>query len=264
MVDETTMKPLKEKKVKDVKPTTAENDVFEMIKTILIAIVVAVTIRTVAYEPFSIPSGSMIPTLLVGDYLFVSKYSYGYSQYSLPLKIATFPGRVFYKEPQRGDVVVFKKPTNPNIDYIKRIIGLPGDDVRVIEGRLYVNKQLIPRELSDSYPLIEPFGGQANYNQYTETLPNSLTHEIIERSDDSDLDNTIAYRVPEGHFFMMGDNRDGSQDSRVLDQVGYVPVENLVGRAEMIFFSVDQGAKAWQFWRWPWTIRFDRLFQKIQ
>ena len=253
-----------EKAVKQVKPVNAENDLFEMIKTIVIAIIVAVTIRTVAYEPFSIPSGSMIPTLLVGDYLFVSKYSYGYSQYSLPMKIITFPGRIFYKEPKRGDVAVFKKPTNPNIDYIKRIIGLPGDTIRVIEGRLYINGELIKRDLTDSYPLNDPFSGETTYKQYNETLPNGVVHKIIERSDSGPLDNTISYKVPKGHFFMMGDNRDGSQDSRVLEQVGYVPVENLVGHAEMIFFSLDEGVKAWQIWKWPKAIRFNRLFQTIK
>ena len=263
MVEETAMNT-QEKPVKEVKPANAENELFEMIKTIVIAIIVAVTIRTAAYEPFSIPSGSMIPTLLVGDYLFVSKYSYGYSQYSLPMKLITFPGRIFYKDPQRGDVVVFKKPTNPNIDYIKRIIGLPGDTVRVIEGRLYVNQELVARDLTDSYPLSEPFGSETTYKQYDETLPNGVVHKIIERSDISELDDTIRYEVPVGHFFMMGDNRDGSQDSRVLNQVGYVPVENLVGRAEMIFFSLEEGTKAWEVWKWPWAIRFDRLMQKIQ
>lgn len=252
------------KKPKKIEKAPAENSLFEMIKTIVIAMFVAVTIRTVAYEPFSIPSGSMIPTLQVGDYLFVSKYSYGYSQYSLPFKMVTFPGRLFYTEPERGDVAVFKKPTSPNIDYIKRIIGLPGDTVRMVEGRLYVNKQQVERELVDSYPLAEPFGGEKNYNQYQETLPNGVRHLIVEQSDNAVLDNTMEFKVPAGHFFVMGDNRDGSQDSRVMKQVGYVPVENLVGRAEMIFFSVEGGTKAWQIWKWPWTIRFNRLFQKIK
>lgn len=252
-----------EKAKKKIQETNAESSIFEMIKTIVIAILVAVTIRTVAYEPFSIPSGSMIPTLLVGDYLFVSKYSYGYSQYSLPMKVLTFPGRIFYKEPQRGDVAVFKKPTNPNIDYIKRIIGLPGDTVRVIEGRLYINKKIVARDLTDSYPLAEPFGFQESYREFNETLPNGVEHKIVERTDSGELDDTIRYEVPAGHFFMMGDNRDGSQDSRVLNQVGYVPVENLVGRAEVIFFSIEEGAKAWQVWKWPWTVRFGRLFQPI-
>ncbi len=248
---------------KTIEPASAENGLFEVIKTIAIALVVAVTIRTVAYEPFSIPSGSMIPTMLVGDYLFVSKYSYGYSQYSLPFRLVNFPGRLLYKQPKRGDVAVFKKPTNPSIDYIKRIIGLPGDTIRMIEGRLYINQELVERQLVDSYPLQDPFDIETIYNQYIETLPNGVQHQIIERSDNDHLDNTIAYTVPHNSFFVMGDNRDGSQDSRVMSQVGFIPYENLVGRAEVIFFSVSDGAKAWEFWKWPWTLRFNRIFKKI-
>ncbi len=251
------------KQAKELKPANAENDLFEMIKTIAIAIVVAVGIRTVAYEPFSIPSGSMLPTLLVGDYLFVSKYSYGYSRYSLPMQIVSFSGRIMYKPPKRGDVVVFKKPSDPSIDFIKRIVGLPGDTVRVIEGRLYINQEMVERELTDIYPIKEPFGNDTEHQKYNETLPNGVVHEIIERSDMSEMDNTISYKVPEGHIFAMGDNRDGSQDSRVLDQVGFVPIENIVGRAELIFFSLDHDTHAWEIWKWPWAIRFERLFQKI-
>lgn len=235
----------------------------ENIKTILWAVLIAITIRTVAFEPFNIPSGSMIPTLLVGDYLFVSKYSYGYSRFSLPYGLDLFPGRIFYRAPDRGDVAVFKLPTDGKTDYIKRIVGLPGDTIQVTGGVLNINGQPVKRErVTDE---IEQRGtSTVRIAQYIETLPNGKRHRIREeRGDEGMLDNTPPYTVPAGHFFAMGDNRDNSQDSRVLSEVGFIPAENLVGRAEILFFSTDGTARWFEIWKWPTAIRYGRLFNTI-
>jgi signal peptidase I len=235
----------------------------ENIKTIVWAVLIAITIRTVAFEPFNIPSGSMIPTLLVGDYLFVSKYSYGYSRFSLPYGLDLFPGRIFYQPPERGDVAVFKLPTDGKTDYIKRIIGLPGDTIQVQGGILSINGQPVKRErVADE---IEQRGNSTlRIAQYIETLPNGKRHRIREeRGDDGALDNTPPYTVPAGHFFAMGDNRDNSQDSRVLSDVGFIPAENLVGRAEILFFSTNGTARWFEIWKWPTAIRYGRLFNTI-
>src|SRR5262249_28891757 len=206
----------------------------------------------------------MKPTLLIGDYLFVSKWSYGYSRYSLPLGLPLFSGRIFGASPQRGDVAVFKRPTDPQVDYIKRIIGLPGDRIQVKEGILYINGQAVQRQKIEDYVEQRGLGIETRWTQYIETLPNGVQHRIIERSDDEVLDNTDVYVVPPDHYFAMGDNRDNSQDSRVLDAVGYIPAENLVGRAEFIFFSTNGEAEIWQFWKWPEAIRWDRIFHSAQ
>ena len=234
----------------------------ELVKTVVYAVLIALAVRTFAYEPFSIPSGSMIPTLLVGDYLFVSKFSYGYSRYSLPLNLPLIPGRIFVTEPERGDVVVFKLPTDNKTDYIKRIVGLPGDRIQVVEGILHINGEPVEREFVGDYAVPDSYGNVRRYNRYIETLPNGRQHYIIEISDHEGADNTDVYNVPEGHYFAMGDNRDSSRDSRFLRDVGYIPLNNLVGRAEFIFFSVD--GDAWKVWDWYRTLRFDRFLQGIQ
>ncbi len=233
----------------------------EMVKTVLYAAAIAIAVRTGAYEPFSIPSGSMKPTLLVGDYLFVSKFSYGYSRHSLPFSLPLIPGRVMYREPVRGDVAVFKKPTDNKTDYIKRIIGLPGDRIQVVGGILRINDKPVERKRVDDFVSRDQNGYVRRFARYVETLPNGRKHFILEESDHSQADNTGVYTVPEGHFFAMGDNRDNSQDSR-FPNVGFVPAVNLVGRAEVLFFSID-GA-VWRFWKWPSTIRFGRLFGGIE
>lgn len=235
---------------------------WETVKTLVYAVLIALFIRTVAFEPFNIPSGSMIPTLLVGDYLFVSKYSYGYSRYSLPLGLPLIPGRIFGNLPERGDVAVFKLPKDNSTDYIKRIVGLPGDRVQVARGRLLVNGAPVDRRRVEDYPG-GLFGSGAP--QFVETLPGGKTHLIVERRGDfGGLDNTAVYTVPDRHVFAMGDNRDDSLDSRVLGQVGFIPVENLVGRAEFLFFSHDSSAFLWEIWKWPMAIRWSRLFQAIE
>jgi signal peptidase I len=240
----------------------------ESIKTIVYAALIAVSIRTVAFEPFNIPSGSMIPTLLVGDYLFVSKYSYGYSRHSMPFSPNIFEGRIFGSLPKRGDVAVFKLPRDGSTDYIKRIIGLPGDRIQMRAGILYLNGAAVRREMLGPYT-VEGDGPRITVRRFREFLPAidaapSVAHEILEASDDAPLDNTPEFRVPAGHVFAMGDNRDNSLDSRAMNAVGFIPVENLVGRAEFIFFSVDGSASLWQVWAWPFAIRWSRLFSAVR
>ncbi len=239
----------------------------ETVKTVIYAIVIAVVIRTVAFEPFNIPSGSMIPTLLVGDYLFVSKFSYGYSRYSLPSFMEIpFSGRIFGSLPHRGDVAVFRLPRDPSIDYIKRIIGLPGDTVQMINGQLNINGTAVPRKPDGDF-LAEGEGPGMLLKRYLETLPDGPAHDILKAGDDQPLDNTPAYKVPPGDVFVMGDNRDNSLDSRVpADRggVGFVPLENLVGRADFIFFSIDATDPWWEVWEWPLEIRWSRLFTGIR
>ncbi|WP_246149157.1 signal peptidase I [Skermanella pratensis] len=235
----------------------------ETIKTVVYAVVIAFGVRTFAYEPFNIPSGSMIPTLLVGDYLFVSKFSYGYSKYTVAFGAPLFDGRLFYTKPERGDVAVFKLPRDNRTDYIKRIVGLPGDRIQVINGVLHINGEAVKRDRVEDFVTTDQFGRQIRVAQYVETLPNGRQHRIIEESDNASLDNTQVYVVPEDHFFAMGDNRDNSLDSRVGAMVGFIPVENLVGRAEFLFFSIDDGARFWEFWKWPWAVRFGRVFDGV-
>ena len=237
--------------------------IVDTIKTVVYAVLIALVVRTVAYEPFNIPSGSMVPTLLVGDYLFVSKFSYGYSRYSLPFGLPVFSGRIFFHPPDRGDVIVFKLPTDNSTDYIKRVIGLPGDHIQMKGGNLYINDQLVQRRRTQDYLYQEGNGTVIPLAQYIETLPNGRQHLIIKMGDNGPLDNTPVYDVPSGDYFMMGDNRDNSQDSRVLSAVGYVPAENLIGRAEFIFFSTDGSARLWEIWKWPFAIRYSRLFRGV-
>ena len=261
----------------------SESGIGETIKVVLQALAIALIVRTFLFQPFNIPSGSLVPTLLVGDYLFVSKYSYGYSKHSFPFSPDIFQGRVFGSAPKRGDIVVFKLPRDGQTDYIKRVVGLPKDKIQMIDGRLYVNGKLTPRQEIAPYVTADAFGKDGPVPTYNETLPddamqpNGVTHRVIERDGDrGTLDNTGVFEVPEGKYFMMGDNRDNSTDSRVPIEsgVGFVPFENIVGRAEIIFFSIktrpgppgangDLTEPAWQFWRWPWTVRWERLFQTV-
>ena len=255
------MKPESGKLERSFMATNKSHGFWELVKTIVYAVLIAIAVRTFLFEPFSIPSGSMIPTLLVGDYLFVSKYSYGYSRYSLPLGLPLFSGRLLASPPERGDVVVFKLPTDNSTDYIKRVIGLPGDRVQLRSGIVYINDEPVRRQPLGKYVLGNGSAAQT-LQLYKEILPNGRAHEIIEVSDNGPFDNTGVYTVPEGHYFLMGDNRDSSRDSRFLGEVGYVPLENLIGKAQVIFFSVDGGAL--KFGQWYRTVRFGRLFQGIE
>jgi signal peptidase I len=248
---------------------TKEGGWRETIRTVAYALLIALVIRTLLYQPFNIPSGSMKSTLLVGDYLFVSKLAYGYSRYSFPWGIVPFKGRIFATEPKRGDVIVFKPPRDNSTDYIKRVIGLPGDEIEVRDAIVYINGQAAPQTPAGEY-----IGPEENWRpkpRYIETLPNGIKHYVLHWQRAADLDNAGPFKVPAGHYFMMGDNRDDSIDSRVQNPrygVGYVPFANLVGRADIIFFSASvDDPNAFRLsgpWTWPSDIRWGRIFNLVR
>jgi signal peptidase I len=239
-----------------------EGGVAETIRVVLQGLLIALVIRILLFQPFSIPSGSMMPTLLIGDYLFVSQYSYGYSRYSLPFSPPLFSGRIFASPPERGDVVVFRLPRDDSTHYIKRVIGFPGDRIRMIDGLLHINGVPVKRERIGDF--IDDENGGARVRRWRETLPNGVSYQTLDLEENGFLDNTEEYLVPPGHYFMMGDNRDDSADSRVPSAVGYVPFENLVGKAQIIFFSIGDDEPAWHIWSWPWAVRWSRLLTIIR
>lgn len=233
----------------------------ETVQTILIALLLAVLFRTFAFEPYTVPTGSMKPEIEEGDYLFISKYAYGYSRYSFPFSIPIIEGRAFHKSPKRGDVAVLKHPKDPKTIYIKRIIGLPGDKIQVNRGILSINGQSVELERIGEYEYND--GTERKKSLFNETLPNGKQHEIIQDNIYAPMQNTGIYTVPEKHVFVMGDNRDGSKDSRYSDAVGFIPEENLIGRAEIFFFSIRPNKDWWAFWSWYDRLRFERFFKNV-
>jgi signal peptidase I len=243
--------------------TGAVHEIVEIIKTVVYALLIALFLRVLLFQPFTIPSASMEPNLLEGDYIIVSKYSYGYSHHSIPLSPPIFKGRIMERTPARGDIIVFKLPSNTKIDYIKRLVGLPGDRIQMREGLLYINGRQVPRE---------QVGGEATdldfhaVKQFRETFPNGRSFLTDDRGTDQDLDNTEVFVVPEGYYFFMGDNRDNSLDSRVAPPVGvgFVPAENLIGRAQIILLSWDPEASIFKPWTWFLNVRLDRFFHVLK
>ncbi len=237
------------------------------IKTILQALVIALVIRSILFQPFSIPSGSLIPTLFVGDYVMVSKFSYGWSRFSVPFISDLLPaGRLWAASPKRGDVAVFKLPSDHSTDFIKRVIGLPGDRIQMKAGRLFINGVMAPREADGLFPVRDALGRVFAAPRYIETLPNGVRHAVIEIDGDTGAyDNTPEIVVPPDQYFVMGDNRDNSDDSRMI---GSIPLENFVGKAQVTFFSIgsdpsDATASVLKVWEWPSTLRIGRLFKSI-
>ncbi|MEM9574210.1 MAG: signal peptidase I [Pseudomonadota bacterium] len=241
------------------KKETTSGGIGETVSVIIQALVLALIIRTLLFQPFSIPSGSMRPTLLEGDYLFVTKWAYGYSKHSMPFSPDLFEGRIWAEDPKRGDVAVFKFPPNPSLDYIKRVVGLPGDTIQMKAGQLFINGTAVEREKVGQIDDIDITEVDRPVDVYRETLPNGVSYTTLDVSEGTVGDDTREFVVPDGHFFAMGDNRDNSSDSRF--NVGFVPMENLVGRANIVFFSIAGGASPIEIWRWPSEVRTDRLFK---
>ena len=240
-----------------------KNFIIENTKTIFFALVIAIIIRSLLIQPFYIPSSSMEPTLLIGDRLFVTKYSYGYSKHSFPFSPPIINGRLFSNEPKVGDVIVFKTPADNRTDYIKRLIGLPGDNIQFINGDLFINNNKILKSTVSKSDTIYCGNQTIEVNTFEEKLTNGKIHRTVYLKNYS-FQNSDVFTVPAEHYFFLGDNRDCSKDSRYLTSVGYVHEDNLVGKAQFIFFSSDfRIASIFSFWKWHKTIRFDRFFKRI-
>ncbi len=238
--------------------------IVENIKTIFGAILIAVIIRSLLFQPFYIPSSSMEPTLLIGDRIFVSKYTYGYSRHSFPFSPKIFNNRIMKKPPKQGDLIVFKTPADNRTDYIKRLIGLPGDEIQFIDGEIYINNNKIIRQDSNEVKTVRCGKFSFNVNAYQETLPNGVKHLAVYNQLGS-LQNSQMFKVPENHYFLLGDNRDCSKDSRYLKDVGYVNNINLVGKAQIIFFSNDTvKSRILKFWNIKNSFRIERTFKKVR
>jgi signal peptidase I len=245
----------------------AVNEIVEIIKTVVYALLIALFLRVLFFQPFTIPSASMEPNLLEGDYIIVSKFSYGYSRHSIPFSPGLFEGRILEKSPQRGDIVVFKLPRDGRTDYVKRVIGLPGDRVQMRDGLLYLNGEQVRRQATLTERQVSEYGGERDVTHFRETLPGGRSFMTSDFGPEHDLDDTEAYVVPERHFFMMGDNRDNSLDSRVAGGaggVGFVPAENLVGKAQIILLSWHSGATIFKPWTWVLDARPSRFFHPLK
>ncbi|PXA88210.1 signal peptidase I [Nostoc sp. 3335mG] len=251
---------------------SAASEWWDTFVVIVEALLIAIVLRFFLYQPFSIPTASMQQTLMIGDYFVANKFVWGYGKHSFSLgRYGNFAlldfelpiaNRILGRDPNRGDIAVFR-PVPQNMEYIKRVVGLPGDRIQMIEGRLYINGTMVEREEVGKATDTDSNGDAREVTVYRETFPEGTTHLIQEISDNAPLDNTPEYVVPAGHFFMMGDNRDRSADSRVLSQVGYVPAVNLIAKAEARFFSIRDNLPPWQIWQWPANVRWDRMFQSV-
>ena len=237
--------------------------IYDNAKTLIGALIIAVLIRSLLFQPFYIPSSSMEPTLLVGDRIFVSKYSYGYSKHSFPFSPNITNKQFFSKSPERGDLVVFKTPADNRTDYIKRLIGMPGDSIQFVDGELLINNNKILRQKIKNKKIIRCGNFLLETDTYIETLPNGFQHIVAYKRKGS-LQNSKVFKVPENHFFLLGDNRDCSKDSRYLDSVGYVNKLNLVGEAKIIFFSNDTNKSSMlKFWNIKESFRLERSFKSL-
>ena len=244
--------------------TKKAGSLYGTVKLVAQVLLFALIIRSLLFQTFYIPSGSMKDTLLIGDHLLVSKYSYGYSKYSFPFDLIPFSGRILSTSPERGDVAVFKTPRDNSTDFIKRVIGLPGDEIQVTGGILHINGSPVPRERIENFISRDTSGRSRVVPRYVETLPNGISYHVLDEAPAGRLDNTDVYKVPPGHYFMMGDNRDRSSDSRILDNVGYVPLENFVGRAQVIYFSLDRWIIDTKgYLELPRALRWNRFFNML-
>jgi signal peptidase I len=244
----------------------ALSELVEIFKTVVYALLIALVLRVIFFQPFTIPSASMEPTLLEGDYIIVSKSAYGYSRNSIPFSPPLFGGRILERAPTRGDIVVFKLPRDGHTDYIKRLIGLPGDRIQVKGGVVYINGAAVPRKSLPPVMVDSGYGFTRSVERFQETLPNGKSYVTYDFGPDGDVDNTGVYVVPENHYFFMGDNRDNSLDSRVPSEigVGYVPAENLVGKAQMIMLSWDKDGSLFKPWTWVLDARPSRFFHALK
>ena len=240
------------------------NKILDNFKTLIIALVIAILIRSLLFQPFYIPSSSMEPTLLVGDRIFVSKYTYGYSRHSFPFSPPVLNKRIFNSRPDYGDLVVFKTPSDNRTDFIKRLVGLPGDEIEIVDQELFINKKKIFRNEINTSQKIRCAGNDIEVVTYEEELPNKKLHLTVYKKIGS-MQNSDKYIVPDNHYFFLGDNRDCSSDSRYLTNVGYVHENNLVGKAQIIFFSNDtKMGSVLKFWNWRNSIRLGRFFKNLK
>jgi signal peptidase I len=244
----------------------AVQEIVEIVKTVVYALLIALVLRVLLFQPFTIPSASMEPNLLEGDYIIVSKYAYGYSRHSIPFSPPLFEGRIAARDPSRGDIIVFKLPRDGRTDYIKRLIGLPGDRIEVRGGQIILNGQPVPREAMSPGLIDTGYGFTREVMRFRETLPDGRSYVTYDMGPDGEMDDKGPFVVPEGHYFFMGDNRDNSLDSRAPAEigVGYVPAENLVGKAEIILLSWERAASLFKPWTWVTEARPGRFFNILQ